>query len=82
MTIPHEYSIASMVWIALVSAVLGIILAVVTVATFSGRLDARVAALEKASEQAVPRGEWRQFEKDLISRLDRIETKLDQHIAK
>lgn len=82
MTIPREYSVASMVWISLVSAALGIILAVITVAMFSGRLDARVSALEKVSEQTVQRGEWRQFEIDIRARLDRIENKLDQHMAR
>mgnify|MGYP001598575602 FL=1 len=79
MTVQREYSPAGVLWISIVSMVVGVVAALVTVGIFSGRLDARVASLEAEQAQAIQRGEWSQFEKDIRSRLDRIEDKLDSH---
>lgn len=81
MTMPREYSPAGVVWISIISMVVGIVAALLTVGIFSGRLDARVTSLEVGQAQAVQRGEWSQFERDVRSRLDRIENKLDSHMG-
>lgn len=82
MTLPREYTPAGMLWISAISMAVGIIAALLTVGIFSGKLEARVTTLERDSEQRVARGEWGQFEKDVRDRLNRIEDKLDDHMAK
>ena len=81
MTMPREYSPVGVVWISGLSMAVGVIMAMLTVGIFSGRLDARVTNLETGQAQALQRGEWLQFEKDVRSRLDRIEDKLDSHMG-
>ena len=67
-----------MLWVAIVSLAVGLVAALVTVAVFSGRLDARVTTIEQMSPQRVNRAEWDQFARDVQARLVRIENKLDQ----
>ncbi len=71
-----------MLWVALLTVALTIVAAIVTVASFSGRLDARVSSLESATRNSVSRDEWKVFEQDVRDRLDRIESKLDAHDAR
>jgi len=66
-----------LVWATVGSFFLGVLLAIATISGFSGRLDARVAALELQSHDTVSKAEWNVFVKDIGDRLDRIETKLD-----
>ncbi len=73
---------SGILWVSVISVAVGVILAIITVGVFSGKLDARVTALEQGVSQTVPRGEWNMFEKDMRERLDRIEIKLDRHMSR
>ena len=55
-----------------------LVAAIAAVSTFSGKLDARVAALESVRADTISRAEWNVFAQDVRDRLDRIESKLDK----
>ncbi len=74
-------SSSGLLWVSVVSVLVGVLLAVVSMGMFSGKLEARVQTLERESTRAVTQAEWTLFEKDIRGRLDRIENKLDQHMT-
>lgn len=62
------------------SLLLGVLLAVGTIAMFAGDIRARVEVLEAG--KAPTREEFREFVKDTQQRLQRIEDKLDRKVGK
>jgi hypothetical protein len=68
-------------WAALGTFLLTLVLAIIQMSSAAGKTEAEVQDLKRSAPSWVTKAEWQEFTLDTRDRLDRIESKLDAHVA-